>query len=107
MSPIPAPLKTRQTPQDVPEPLLGVHGLGKAFGGNRVLESVSFDVARGETLALVGPNGAGKSTLLNVVSGFLSADAGEVKLDGQAVTGLPAHAMVRRGIARTLRSRQS
>lgn len=101
MSPAPASPQALQEPRKVAEPLLQVHGLGKAFGGNRVLESVSFDVARGEILGLLGPNGSGKSTLLNVVSGFLPAEAGDVHLDGRAVTGLPAHAMVRRGIART------
>lgn len=81
--------------------LLRVREVGKSFGGNRVLESVSFDVGRGDIVGLLGPNGSGKSTLLNVVSGFLSADAGEVCIDGEPVTGLPAHAVVRRGIART------
>ena len=51
--------------------LLKVTNLVKSFGGNRAVVGVSFDVAKGELLALIGPNGAGKSTTFNMVNGQL------------------------------------
>ena len=56
-----------------------VAGVTKSFGGNRVLDGVDLEVARGDRLAVVGPNGIGKSTLLNVMTGRLEADAGTVE----------------------------
>ena len=56
-----------------------VAGVTKSFGGNRVLDGVDLEVARGDRLAIVGPNGIGKSTLLNVMTGRLEADAGTVE----------------------------
>jgi ABC-2 type transport system ATP-binding protein len=62
--------------------LMTVHGMGKAFGDQRVLVDVSFEVASGEILGLIGPNGAGKTTLLECIAGLLPADAGEVRWRG-------------------------
>ena len=61
--------------------LIAVSGLSKSFGRNTVLQDVSFSLGRGEVLALVGENGAGKSTLMNILSGNLSYDAGDIRLD--------------------------
>jgi branched-chain amino acid transport system ATP-binding protein len=80
--------------------LLG-RGLTKNFHGVLALDDVSFSVAPGEIVGLIGPNGAGKSTLLNIVSGFLSPDAGTVELNGREITGLAPHAIASRGVART------
>jgi NitT/TauT family transport system ATP-binding protein len=52
-----------------------------------VLEDINAQVARGEFVCLVGPSGCGKSTLLNIVGGFISADAGEVIVEGEQVRG--------------------
>jgi branched-chain amino acid transport system ATP-binding protein len=73
----------------------------KAFGGIRAVDDVSFDLPRGEIRALIGPNGAGKSTFFNIVSGQLRPDGGEVLFQGEPITGLPPHAVWRRGISRT------
>lgn len=51
----------------------------KSFGSNKVLDKISFEIERGERIALVGVNGAGKSTMSKIISGNLSADSGEVK----------------------------
>ncbi len=80
---------------------LEVHGLSKRFGGVQALSDVSFSVEEGEILGLIGPNGAGKTTLFHMIAGTLPADAGEVLFMDVPITGLPAHQVCRRGIART------
>ena len=81
--------------------LLAVDAVTKRFRGLTALGRVSFEVARGEILAVIGPNGAGKTTLFNVITGFARPDDGSVTLAGDNITGLPPHAVVRRGLART------
>ena len=83
------------------ETLLRVRGLSMRFGGLQALEDVSFDVIRGEILALIGPNGAGKSTLLNIISGALSPTAGEAHFRGERLNGLSADKVNARGLVRT------
>jgi len=85
----------------VPEPLLRVVGVRRAFGGVRAVDGVSFDLVRGEIRALIGPNGAGKSTLFNVLTGQLPADGGAVAYRGEPILGLAPHAIWRRGVSRT------
>jgi len=62
--------------------LMSVQGICKAFGDQRVLADISFDVISGEILGLIGPNGAGKTTLLECIAGLLPFDAGEVRWQG-------------------------
>jgi len=81
--------------------LLQVENLGKSFGGNRAVDGISFQVARGELLALIGPNGAGKSTTFNMVNGQLAADTGRVMLDGHNLLGLKPRQVWQRGVGRT------
>jgi branched-chain amino acid transport system ATP-binding protein len=80
---------------------LRVVGLGKRFGGLRVFADVSFDLESAGLLGVIGPNGAGKTTLINVISGRLAPSDGRVLLDGQDVTGQPAHVLSRLGVARS------
>jgi branched-chain amino acid transport system ATP-binding protein len=82
-------------------PVLSVHNLSKRFGGIVAVDGVSFEVNQGEILGIIGPNGSGKSTLFNCILGQLAPSAGEVKLDGRAVTGMRACDLSRRGLART------
>lgn len=82
-------------------PILEVRGIRKSFGGNLALAGIDFAMRRGGLIGLVGPNGSGKSTLLNAVSGFVTADAGEVVIDGQPVMGLPVFRIARAGVGRT------
>ena len=67
-----------------PAPLLAVRGVAKAFGGNRVLQDVSFDIAAGEIVGLLGPNGSGKTTALRLVLGFMRPTAGRAEVFGQS-----------------------
>ena len=62
-----------------------------SLGGNAVLNGVSLTLAQGEGLALLGPSGCGKTTTLRTIAGFVHADRGGVRFDGQPVDGLPPH----------------
>lgn len=86
--------------------VLAVAGVGIAFGGLTALEGVSFEVARGEVLALIGPNGAGKTTLFNIVSGLYRPGSGTVRLAGRDVTGLAPHRLAALGLSRTFQNLQ-
>jgi branched-chain amino acid transport system ATP-binding protein len=81
--------------------LLQVRGLTRSFGGVRAVDGVSFDLGRGELLALIGPNGAGKSTCFNMINGQLRPDAGEVLLDGENIIGKKPRDIWRLGVGRT------
>jgi branched-chain amino acid transport system ATP-binding protein len=80
---------------------LSVVAARRLFGGLVAVNDVSFDVRRGELLGLIGPNGSGKTTMLNLISGALKPTAGEIRLDGERISGMPAHQIARRGISRT------
>ena len=82
-------------------PLLSLRGITKRFGGVVANRDVSFEVQAGELVGLIGPNGAGKSTLFEIMSGFYAPDAGEVRLDGQRLTGLSPDRVSRLGVGRT------
>lgn len=66
--------------------------LHKAFGDLRAVDGVSFDVHRGEILALLGPSGCGKSTTLHLIAGLEPLDSGRVLWDGRDLAGVPPHA---------------
>jgi branched-chain amino acid transport system ATP-binding protein len=83
------------------DPILEVVGLAKRFGALAVTDDVDLAVAADECHALIGPNGAGKTTLVHQISGLVSPDRGRIRLAGEDVTALPAHARARRGLART------
>ena len=78
--------------------LLAAADLQKSYGGRRVVNGVSLDVARGEAVGLLGPNGAGKTTVFYMVTGLVKADAGRIELDGNDVTQLPMYRRARLGI---------
>jgi simple sugar transport system ATP-binding protein len=69
----------------VSEPALELVGIDKHFGTNHANKSVSFRVRRGEVLGLIGENGAGKSTVMNMVFGYLTADSGQILVNGHEV----------------------
>jgi branched-chain amino acid transport system ATP-binding protein len=81
-------------------PLLSVRHLHLAFRGVKALDDVSLDVLPGTLTAVIGPNGAGKSSLFNCVSGLYRPSQGTIEFEGQPITGLKAHRVAERGIAR-------
>jgi branched-chain amino acid transport system ATP-binding protein len=80
---------------------LEVDRVSKSFGGVAANIDISFDVQEGEILGLIGPNGAGKTSLFNSIAGAVVPDAGEIRLDGARISGLPPEECALRGIART------
>jgi branched-chain amino acid transport system ATP-binding protein len=80
---------------------LSIRALSKAFGGVRAVNEVSFDVKRGEFLAMIGPNGAGKSTCFNMINGQLAPDSGEIWFEQKNLTGLAPREIWRLGVGRT------
>ena len=84
--------------------LLELEGVSLRFGGLNALTDVSFVMKPGEVVAVIGPNVAGKTSLFNCLSGFYRPQQGRISMDGRDVTGLPAHAMARLGLARSFQN---
>ena len=76
--------------------ILSVDNLRFKYNGHPVLDGVSFDVAKGEVLAILGPNGAGKTTLLRCINGILKASSGTVMVEDENVLELNCMAVARR-----------
>ena len=81
--------------------VLAVRSLSKAFGGVHAVNGVSFEIGRGEFLAMIGPNGAGKSTCFNMINGQLAPDSGAILFEGDDIAGLKPREIWRRGVGRT------
>ena len=62
---------------------------------------VSLNLEEGNILGVIGPNGAGKTTLFNLISGFLSPDSGEIRLEDRSILGLTPHRLCKLGLSRT------
>jgi branched-chain amino acid transport system ATP-binding protein len=86
--------------------MLAVRGVTTFYGAIQALHGVDLDVAKGEIVALIGANGAGKSTLLMTVCGNPRARDGAILLDGEDITGLATHEIVRRGVAQVPEGRR-
>jgi len=92
-------------------PLLAVENLSAWYGAARILYDLSFEVGRGEVVALMGRNGAGKSTTLKAISGLLKTEDGEVirgeiVFDGARIDGIDPDKIVRRGIFQVMEGRR-
>lgn len=84
--------------------ILDVRDIRKSFGGVTALDGASFSLKPGTITSLFGANGSGKSTLFNIISGYLHADDGSVRLKGSTLNGSTPVARAREGIGRTWQS---
>ena len=74
-------------------------GVSTFYGEAQALKDVSLSVHANEVVAILGSNGAGKSTLLRTITGLLKPRSGEIIFEGEPIGGLPAHAIIGKGIA--------
>jgi branched-chain amino acid transport system ATP-binding protein len=79
--------------------MLEIKNLVVSYGAITALHGISLSVPAGKIVTLIGSNGAGKTTTLKAISGLLKPKAGEVNYDGQNISGLPPHEIVKRGLA--------
>lgn len=86
----------------VPQPnVLDARGVVKRFGGVVAVDDVSLELSSTEIHGLIGPNGSGKTTMLNLLSGYYSADQGDITLNGTVLTHASTQLRTRHGLART------
>jgi branched-chain amino acid transport system ATP-binding protein len=79
--------------------VLSVHNLQAFYGDFQALFGIDFEIAAGETVAIIGSNGAGKSTFLKTLCGLMRTPADTVQFEGRPIGGAPAYDIVRQGIA--------
>jgi branched-chain amino acid transport system ATP-binding protein len=79
-------------------------GVTVTIGAIRAIEGVSVEVPKGEMIGIIGGNGSGKTSLLNVISGYYRPSAGQVRLAGRDIRGMPPHRIAALGVARTFQS---
>lgn len=93
-------------PRDVPsgETVLRLSDIELGFGGVKAINKVSFEVRKGEILAIIGPNGAGKSSMLNVINGFYKPQLGSITFKGETMRAMQPHHAAKNGIARTFQN---
>jgi len=81
--------------------ILAVENLYKSFGGVEAVKDVSFELEKGQLLAMIGPNGAGKSTCFNLINGQLRPDHGRIIIMGQEINGSKPRDVWKLGVGRT------
>src|SRR5256714_869849 len=86
--------------------MLAVTDVSAGYAGFPALFNASLEVRAGEAVGVIGPNGAGKTTLLRVISKLIEPTSGTLTFDGASLAGLPAHAIVARGIAHVPETRR-
>ena len=79
--------------------MLKIEALDVAYGEIPALRGIALQVSRGEIVTILGNNGAGKTTTLKTISGLLHPTAGTITLEDEPLVGVPAHAIVARGVA--------
>lgn len=86
-------MKNNDKPKLVIDNNLGleIKNLRKSFKSKPILRNINIKLNRGEAVAILGPNGAGKTTCFYTIAGLISADVGEIILDGEVVTNLPVY----------------
>jgi branched-chain amino acid transport system ATP-binding protein len=87
-------------------PLLSVERIETFYGSIPALKGVSFDIAEGSIVTLLGANGAGKTTTLRSINGLNRPREGKIVFQGEEITGVAAHEVVKRGIAQSPEGRR-
>lgn len=78
---------------------LSIEHLVKSYGRKKVVNDISFSMKQGQIIGLLGPNGAGKTTTFYMIVGFLKANSGRIKLEGNDITSLPMYKRSRLGLS--------
>ncbi|MDA8412751.1 MAG: ABC transporter ATP-binding protein [Desulfobacteraceae bacterium] len=86
--------------------MLAVENLSVNYGAIRALHQVTCRVEQGEIVALIGANGAGKTTILNTISSIVPSISGSVSFEGDDITRMPPHLIVRKGICQVPEGRR-
>ena len=79
--------------------MLSVSNLSVGYRGLLAVQDASFVVKKGEVVSLIGSNGAGKTTILKTILGLLKPTSGEIRLNGQVISGYPTYEIVRKKIS--------
>src|SRR6201985_1277849 len=82
-------------------PAIEIKSVQKNFGSVSIIRDLNLTVAPGERPAIIGPNGAGKSTTFNLISGRITPSSGEIRLNGEVISGLRPFEINRRGLSRS------
>lgn len=81
------------------EPLLSIQGLQVHYGAIQAVKSLDLHIEEDERVTLIGANGAGKSSSLKALTGLIATSAGDIRFAGRSIRGVPAHQLLRQGIA--------
>ncbi|MDE1183055.1 ABC transporter ATP-binding protein [Paraburkholderia sp.] len=79
--------------------MLKIKGLQVNYGGIQAVKGIDLQVEQGELVTLIGANGAGKTTTMKAITGLKAYSAGDIEYMGQSIKGLPAHELLKRGLA--------
>ena len=93
-----------ESQRNIGEVVLKMENIELGFGGVKAINNVSFEVRKGEVLAIIGPNGAGKSSMLNCINGFYKPQKGKITFMGQTTGTMEPHFAASNGIARTFQN---
>ncbi|HAS6381742.1 TPA: spermidine/putrescine ABC transporter ATP-binding protein PotA [Vibrio vulnificus] len=83
-------IQTLNAKQNAGQPVIRLSGISKSFDGKEIIGDLNLDVNHGEFLTILGPSGCGKTTVLRMIAGFETADNGQITIDNQDVTNVPA-----------------
>ncbi|ELU4010446.1 spermidine/putrescine ABC transporter ATP-binding protein PotA [Vibrio vulnificus] len=83
-------IQTLNAKQNAGQPVIRLSGISKSFDGKEIIGNLNLDVNHGEFLTILGPSGCGKTTVLRMIAGFETADIGQITIDNQDVTNVPA-----------------
>ena len=96
--------KAGKSEREKSEKILELENITLKFGGLSAIESLSFEIKRGEIVGLIGPNGAGKTSAFNVISGFYKPTSGSIKFLGKSIGGLSPDEVCKAGMSRTFQN---